>query len=132
MEIEVKIKLNEEAMNNVKEISIERGISFDAVVERIVNNQSLRELQLIRDVETTVKNVFKKDNEEYLKIVEDEFKRLRSNLDIDEDRKSVLYSKLMTKMEQEFKISALNNDDFNTENEEVITLYREISYARKF
>lgn len=38
--------------------------------------------------------------------------------------------RLMTEMEQRYSIPALNNDDFNQDNEEVMKLYRRISNAR--
>ena len=67
-----------------------------------------------------------------LKQFEDEFEQLKSNNKLTKARKTMLLSNVMTKMEHEFKISALNDEAFNAKNEKVITLYRQISDARKF
>lgn len=44
--------------------------------------------------------------------------------------RNIKLATLMTKMEQHFKIPALNSEKFNAENKEVIALYRKISDAR--
>lgn len=48
------------------------------------------------------------------------------------ERKNILLANIMTKMEHHFKIPALNDNEFNAKNKKVITLYRQISDARKF
>lgn len=42
------------------------------------------------------------------------------------------FPRLMTELEQAYSIPLLNNEVFNSENEEVIKLYRRISSARVF
>lgn len=44
--------------------------------------------------------------------------------------RNIKLATLMTKMEVQFKIPALNSEKFNAENKEIIALYREISNAR--
>lgn len=61
-----------------------------------------------------------------------EFDEILSNTRLTIEHKNMLLATLMTKMEHEFKIPPLNNEQFNAENERIITLYREISHARKF
>ena len=59
-----------------------------------------------------------------------EFEEIKSNCDINENRKSLLYGNLMTKLEKEFRIPMLKseiNKDYNFEAHE---LYRKISKAR--
>ena len=46
--------------------------------------------------------------------------------------RNIKLSSLMSKMEFDFQIPALNDEKYNQENKEVIELYREISNARVF
>lgn len=50
---------------------------------------------------------------------------------VKQDR-NIKLATLMSKMEQHFKIPALNDEKFNVENKEIIALYRKVSDAREF
>lgn len=47
-------------------------------------------------------------------------------------KRNIKLSRLMSKMEFDFQIPALNDEKFNEANREVISLYREIANARIF
>lgn len=55
---------------------------------------------------------------------------LFSNNDLTDDEKSIKLSSIMTQMEQTFKIPVLKNIEWEQKNEEVIALYRKISFSR--
>jgi len=67
---------------------------------------------------------------EKLKEFKSEFEAIKANSDLTENRKSLLYATLMTKMENEFEIPILNDENWNAENKEIFSLYRKISTAR--
>lgn len=76
----------------------------------------VRERRICMDKLNSYRQVF---NE----IMEDKNSRKRRNLRL---------ANLMTQMENEFRIPALNDEEYNKENKEIIELYREISNARVF
>lgn len=66
-----------------------------------------------------------------LKKFEQEFKNILERQDLEQDRKDIQLSALMTDMEREFKIPMLKNEDYEKENKDVIALYRKISRSRQ-
>ena len=54
-----KINVSTEAKQTIKEISDMKGISIREAIERVLENQSRKELQMIKDVQTTIKNIKK-------------------------------------------------------------------------
>ena len=59
-------------------------------------------------------------------------KRLDEILEGSEELKPTRISSFMTDMESVYKIPFLNDEKFNKNNPEVISLYREASFARVF
>jgi hypothetical protein len=47
-----------------------------------------------------------------------------------DEQKNLALAKLMTQMEREFEIPALENDDYEKKNKAVMALYRKISMSR--
>jgi len=60
IDMNVEIKINDEAESYIRKIMEIRNISFNEAVERVVNNQSMREYQLVRDVQKAVENAKRK------------------------------------------------------------------------
>lgn len=66
-----------------------------------------------------------------LKEFEQEFQEILDRDDLEQDRKDIQLSALMTEMERIFKIPILKEEQYETENKDVIALYRKISMSRK-
>lgn len=66
-----------------------------------------------------------------LKEFEKEFYFILERDDLEQERKDIQLSALMTKMEREFKIPMLREEQYEKENGDVIALYRKISMSRK-
>lgn len=66
-----------------------------------------------------------------LREFEKEFQDILKREDLEQERKDIQLSGLMTEMEREFKIPLLQEDEFERENKDVIGLYRKISMSRK-
>lgn len=63
-----------------------------------------------------------------------EYKNQLNEIEKEENirKRNIKLSRLMSKMEFDFQIPALNDEKFNEANREVISLYREIANARIF
>lgn len=59
-----------------------------------------------------------------------QFAHIMSIGDITDEDRDFKLSDLMTKMEKTFKVPYLNNEEYNWENPQVISLYRKIAKAR--
>lgn len=55
-----KINLSAEAEKTIKEIANMKGISISEAIERVLENQSRKELRMLKDVQTTIENIKKK------------------------------------------------------------------------
>lgn len=66
-----------------------------------------------------------------LKEYEKEFYFILERDDLEQERKDIQLSGLMTKMEMEFKIPMLREEQYAKENGDVIAQYRKISMSRK-
>lgn len=64
-----------------------------------------------------------------LQKINEKFERIVFS-DLADDEKSREYAKLMTEMENKFKIPILKNDEWEKENKAVVALYRIISASR--
>ena len=57
-----KINVSAEAEQTIKEIADMKGISICEAIERVLENQSRKELQMLKDVQTTIKNIKNKES----------------------------------------------------------------------
>lgn len=57
----MKINLSDEAENTIKEIAEIKNITVDQAIERVLENQSYKELRMLKDVQTTIRNIKKRD-----------------------------------------------------------------------
>jgi len=58
----IKINVSAEAEQIIKEIADMKGISIREAIERVLENQSRKELQMLKDVQTTIKNIKNKES----------------------------------------------------------------------
>lgn len=66
-----------------------------------------------------------------LKHFEQDFQDILERDDLEQERKDIQLSGLMTEMEREFKIPLIRDAEYERENKDVIVLYRKISKSRK-
>ncbi len=57
-----KINVSAEAEQTIKEIADMKGISVGEAIERVIENQAHRELRMLKDVQTTIKNIKNKES----------------------------------------------------------------------
>lgn len=97
-------------------------IKTDVELMEKESKEFVKALDRVRERRT---NMYKLNNyrELYNEIMKDKHNKKRRNLRL---------ANLMTQMENEFRIPALNDEEYNKENKEIIELYREISNARVF